>query len=211
MRYFWYFDANKFTVVDETGTVLPNTVTVSVKYQQRAVDPIKSTEEMGKPFLYGMAKWEVYRGVFSSYYITTKPIPIPAASGTPPAILATIPVGERLYANAERELCRLVDYENNAGGYELITTLYPTADPNHKLASCLMLETELWEHQDDGYDSDVQLTAAYYAASMLADMVPDGGQLVKSLFDRYRYRFKDLQIKHNAARYVGITIKPNQF
>jgi hypothetical protein len=74
-----------------------------------------------------------------------------------------------------------------------------------------MLETELWEHQDDGYDSDVQLTAAYYAASMLADMVPDGGQLVKSLFDRYRYRFKDLQIKHNAARYVGITIKPNQF
>lgn len=207
MRYYWYFNAGKFAVIDETGESISASVPVTVKYQQRAVDTIKSMEELSMPSVYDV-KDDLATAPASSYCIAVKPIPITSVSGV---VLATIPVGERLYVADNRTLCIPADYVNNAGGYESIIGQYPNFSQRLDVRGALVLETAMWEYQDDGYDSDVQLTAAYYAASMLADMVPDGGQLVKSLFDRYRYRFKDLQIRHNAARYVGITIKPNHF
>jgi len=201
MRYYWYFDANKFTVIDETGETIPSSVNVTVKYQQRAVDLIKSVEELTPPVLLSISDDGTIPDITEEMYVITVN-PLTLLSGT-----ETIPIGEILYVDSSGIPRRAVDNKNNAVSWSTIQL--DLQDPN--LQKSLMKVSDTWDYQDDGYDSDVQLTATYYAASMLADMVPDGGQLVKSLFDRYRYRFKDLQIKHNAARYTGITIKPNHF
>jgi hypothetical protein len=201
MRYYWYFDANKFTVIDETGETIPSSVSVTVKYQQRAVDLIKSVEELAAPVLLSISDDGTIPDITEEMYVITVN-PLTLLSGT-----EAIPIGEILYVDSSGILRRAVDNKNNAVSWSTISL--DLQDPN--VQKSLMKVSDTWDYQDDGYDSDVQLTATYYAASMLADMVPDGGQLVKSLFDRYRYRFKDLQIKHNAARYTGITIKPNHF
>ena len=203
MRYYWYFDANKFTVVDETGEEIASTVPVTVKYQQRAVDPIKSIEDMGVPKLYGINDDSLVLDLHEVYCVATEDI---ALAGPPAG--RKISAWDTIYINKASQICIASDNKNNTQSWNSVNVVLTEKQQGKEI---LMKVEDIWDYQDDGYDSDVQLTATYYAASMLADMVPEGGQLVKSLFDRYRYRFKDLQIKHNSARYTGITIKPNQF
>lgn len=69
----------------------------------------------------------------------------------------------------------------------------------------------LWEEQDDGLDTDVQLAALYLMLSRACDLAGGDAKTSRYFFDKYNYMQKELRIKYNSAKYKNITIRPYSF
>jgi len=203
MTYYWYFDNGIFTVIDETGAEISSDKSVTVKYQHRANDAIKNNIDIYPIALHRLSETpsvssELVEKYFYAYTALYK------ANGTTKQCDANA----LLYAVTDTNILIVSDPDY----IDLETSgVQGTALVEMRDEAKVYLRDDLWEQQDDEYNSDIQLTAAYYAMSMLADMVPTPDGAVKMLYDRYRFRFKDLKNRYNSAKFNNVTIKPCGF
>jgi len=200
MRYYWYFDAGQFTVIDEDGVHITPSHTVEVKYHKRAVNKITNVDEILPARSYMVEVGGTVIGLKSKLVVAVSQILLSGGSA--------ISAGTLLYVDSDSAVNYILDEDFNTAG---IQRYQPIGNLGLGVEPYVIDASATWDYQDDGYSDDVQLTALYYALSGLADMVPESRELVKPMYDRFKYRMRDLQIKLHSSKFSDITIKPNHF